>query len=702
MRFLFILLFPLLCQSQIKVEVYNLNGFADKDVSRLFDGDLTTNYNVNNSNNFLAVPYESWVVLDSVYDLTSLKYFTSTGMTQTGFTITFHDKNMIQIGGPISTPVYGRYMSWNTVALNHKGVRFIKFYHNDLGINFEGIMETQFYGQPFEAATPITPIGTNYNPVDKGKYAHGVNILGDRFFKVVSPGDTSVRKVANSVRFYLLYADYEHYPESYYGPIDKQPIFLGRYKYNHPYSTFSLLKRWDMESMFPMAGGPIKSIKDTNIANDNYRWLGLDLPNVKYQEPGADPSSESSFSGVAMKHKQMVALYGSKKYPVSVIEGDSTSGQNLIKEIEWDNEANGWWKGPYYHTPLQYYYGLKSVYNAVKSVDPNIIVWAGALPGWDTVYWKALYFVHYIKSGKSPFPADGFNFNMYLNDGGKQQSGTKGLSPEKFKVRENLIALQQFFNRYYGKPVQWTENGYSIDDVSEYDVDPIGTKTDRQVQADLTLRVKAVTQSVRFISKYYQYAFFEDNTGSFNSMAMFRDSNDWKTSIPYPVAYAVAQEIQIEKNYPWFSTLIKNGGDTGVWVTKKGDMYKIWKGSSNGSTSTYTLPVPCKIYTTNYNGWEPNVSVGKTITVTEGMTWAIEDPLLPQEIYVTNVTSYFNYGDINSTITFSDGTKKVYKEYNASPIVVTKKKTEIIDGKSRIVAYLYFLNGSVLKIYKKE
>jgi hypothetical protein len=606
----------------ISQEVINMNGIRSKDASRLFDKNLTTSINVNGVGEPLAFPYESWLILDSITNVTELKYYTgNSGQTQ-GFMVRFLDINRQQIGTYVTTPTVGKYQTWTTISAPRSGTRFVVIQTADPGVQWDGIMEMQVIGTGIAKAPSIYPTKYNYIPADLGAYAHGVNILGDRINKVYQ-GDTVLKKVAKSVRFYWVGTDFDIYPQTYVGRLHESPLYLGRYGYNHSGNLLNAFKRWDIRPMMTKSGGGIKWLSQSEAAQNNIYLGGTAAQDKKYIEPGSNPETDSAWRGLAHQYKQLIQLYGKRKGSTQATGGDTTTGQSTMDVFEWDNEPNRWWKQEYYHSPRAYYKALRAVYTAGKQADPTAPIFAGALPGIDTVYWKAVYFSHYTEYGLAPFPADGFNFNMYLNDGSQQQEGTVGLSPEVYKIREVIVQLQDFFNRHFGKPVQWTEFGYATDAVSPYEA------PSRSEQANWTLRLKAIVQSVPFINRMYYYAFFEDGTGPFNSMGMFRDSNDWKTVIPQPVAFTSAQELYIERNASWFSEVVKNGGDTGVWVTKKGNLYKIWKAFGTGS---YTLPGPAKIYNLRYDRWLPDSTTRQTITASEAMTWAELQSVTPPPI----------------------------------------------------------------------
>lgn len=611
--FLIILVWVWSCNGGFSKDFINMTGIKGKDISRLFDGDLTKNFNVSNSDQPLAFPFEAYVVLDSIVQVTQFSYYVNNSGQTTGFTVRFLDGNFNQVG-VLQTPSIGKYQNWTHATVNYPNVRFLQIMSTNPAIIWDGINEFKITGINVALAPSIYPPTFNYLPVDHGIYAHGINIIGDRINKVVYPTkDTALEKVAKAIRSYITGQDFDYYPNHYFNPKDST-IWLGRYGYNHSGEWGKIMKRRGFHTMSPKSGGGIGWL-DSNTAKQNTKWLGGTVAQEKkYAEP-------------AMMYANLIKLYGKSKGKVIAIGGDTTTGQNTTDIFEWDNEPNRWWKAAYYHTPKEYYSILRSVYLKGKQADPYSKIYAGALPGIDTSYWKAVYFQHFMDNKFAPFPADGFNFNMYLNDGTQQREGTIGISPEQYNIRGVLIQLKAFFNRLFGKPSQWTEFGYAADAGSPYEA------PNRYEQANWTLRLKAIAQTT-FIERMYYYAFFEDGTPNFNTMGAFKDtlvynpdgSKHYHTVVPYPVAYALGQELYIERNYPWFSEIVKNGGDTGVWVTKKGNLYKIWKATGSGS---YTLPVHSKVYRLRYDRFLPDSSTAQVVTASEAMTWAVVDGTTP-------------------------------------------------------------------------
>jgi PKD domain len=646
----------------------NLNGVKGKDAWRIFDNNLSTKIDANSvDESKLALPYSSYVILDSVYDLNQVSYFVQNSDQTNGPTLRFLNENRQYVGDSLQLSTKGKYLTWTSFNKAYPGIRFIEVTAYTRGQLGDGVMEvrvTAWGKNPAASIYPVTAIGTVN---DLGVYAHGVNILGDRINTRTESGDSILPKVAKAARFYWEGTTFDIYPQTYINALEAGPVNLGRYGFNHSGNLLDRFKQWDIRAMMTKTGGSIKYL-GSDTASWNNTWLGGTHAQLKkYIEPGANPELAASWKGLAEQYHKLIALYGSNAAatvpPASILNGNTTLGQNNMEIFEWDNEPNRTWQLEYYHSPKAYYQAIKAVYNRGKQADPNARIFAGALPGIDTVYWKALYFVHYLENGLAPFPADGFNFNNYLNNdrlGQLGQSGRYGISPEQFDLRATLTSLKGFFDKHFpNKTVQWTEFGYATDDVSDYDVDPIRTKTDKMVQADWTLRVKALAQTVRFLPRLYYYAYFEDFTAPFNSMAMVRDTFNTQGVYMYskvqPVAYALAQEIYAEKNYPFFSTVVTNGDSTGVWVTRKDNpadatkrLYKLWRGSANGDTTRYvfnvTNMVNAKIYTQRYDSFVPD-SVTRTVTgdtlqlnVTEGMVWVeatIRTKKPPRQVAIT-------------------------------------------------------------------
>ena len=290
------LVFSLVIQAN---EVINLNGVKSKDISRLFDGDLTTSFNVNNVSEPLAFPYESYLILDSIKNITQFSYYTGNSSQTQGFTVRFLDLNRKQVGSYITTPTVGKYRQWTAINVDFKGVMFVVFESIDPAIQWDGINEVSIIGNNLSNAPSIYPTKYNFIPVDLGVYAHGVNILGDRINKVYN-GDTILKKVAKAARFYWTGTDFDIYPQSYFGRLKDAPLNLGRYGFNHSGNLLNTFRRWDIKPMMTKSGGSIKNLPEAEASLNN-SYLGS--PQKKYIESGSNPEIDSSWVGLANQYQ---------------------------------------------------------------------------------------------------------------------------------------------------------------------------------------------------------------------------------------------------------------------------------------------------------------------------------------------------------------------------------------------------------------
>ena len=90
----------------------------------------------------------------------------------------------------------------------------------------------------------------------------------------------------------------------------------------------------------------------------------------------------------------------------------------------------------------------------------------------------------------------------------------------------------------------------------------------------------------------------------------------------YPVGNLLWQQKDIEEFYPWWSTVVTNGDSTGVWVTRKTHntlnkkIFKVWKGTYNGSTASHTIDFGSGVTSVNKITWDYNSGVPTTTAVT--------------------------------------------------------------------------------------
>ena len=725
-----------------QVNVFTMAGYKQVSGYRWFDGDINTKFAIVDwTADWRAgdvYANDIWVVLDSVYNISTYDVYTNfeSGIS---YSLFFYDASKNQVGD--STSFNSESNGWRSFPLVRSGVRFARLKTYSTFASNTGLRDVRLNGVSTAPAASIFPTPGANNYVDPGQLAHGMNYLGDRFDKLDLQGDTIVTKITKSVRWYESGNDFDFYPNHYTGRLIDGPLYLGRYSGGGTVAAEALsakLRRRGLSPMFSKTGGTIKAASDTNTINNNLIWQGGATADFKYMEPGANPEIDTAWNPLAEQYYRFIRLWGNNQAaaPSGTVTGVSPAnpswasvGQNTIDIFETGNEENRWWKQSYYHNAKSWYEATNKIYTRGKQADPTMPIYAAALPGYDTTYWRAVWWWHYWSGGNvNNFPADGINFNMYLNNDKSDQGGsgdTYAISPEKWKVREDMALLKSFFNRMFpGKQVQWTEFGYATDDFSPYDVNPIGPKTDRQVQAEWTMRLKALVQSEPLISRMYYYAFFQDWTGPFNSMAAARDSSNYQNVIPEAVGYALGQELYVERDYKWYSTVLTNGDSTGVWVTRKNHntdtlkkIYKVWRGTDNNSSSSQVITVPgataAKLYTMNYTTWRPdstlltvNGSGQFTVQATEAMQW-VEVSTAPTDIYNIYITDikrrvgYLPY-KISVIITYEDATKSIIDRNNSnSPVNKVWERTEYLGGQTRPTATIRFNDGSQRIIKKK-
>lgn len=675
--------------------VFNTNGEESKNIIRLFDDNLSTK--LDNDGNWAAHmynPFSSFIVLNGTYTNLRIDYYDFSGADNLYLRLYDNNKNLLGT----HTIDGGLWDHWRTVPglTNYTNVRFIEIFANTYFETSASIMEMRIYGDLISSQPSIYPTAVLATPNDEGKYAHGVNSLDYFMDHVDQNGTNIISKVSKSVRIYYEGPRFDYYPNTYTGSLVDAPLWLGRFGTDHLMYWFNRVKALDMKFHFSKTGGSIKWL-DEATASLNTSFITGNAANNRYTEIGANPELESSWAGAAEQYYKLIALYGKNTNaviaPNSVLGGSATAGQDKIDYFELGNEEDRFWVPTYYLTPKAYYLRLRAMYARAKQADPNAKVYAPATTGLKREYWKALYFHHFWLYGKdAPFPADAFCMNFYLNNGliGNQQSGSFGISAEQGNLYNLLVNLRTLFSNIFpGKALIWTEYGYATDDVSPYHVDAIGSKTDRQVQADWTLRLKAIAQTTNFVEKMYYYAYFQDGTGPFNSMGMHVNVDEtYAFYSVFPVAYAIANEIFIENDYNFLATLVTNGGTTSHWVTRKTHktdnskiLYKLWMGTANGSVTNNVVInaggtiASATLYNVNYGSYEPTYQSltpsGATVnipTVSEGMTW-VEITLANPASTTTTTSTTSTTTTTTSTSTTTTTTTVALGDINQSGLV---------------------------------
>lgn len=627
--------------------LFDLNGRKGKRLIGLFDNNLTTRINLSGQDDYdYTLPYSAFVVLDKIYNNFRIDYYDYSG-NGTTMTVKLYSSTKSLLG--TFTMTTEGFMVWKTIpgTDGFSNVRFVEVSASNSGDMDSGIYEIKLYGDIVSDAPSIYPNVSILPKVDPGKYAHGVNILDDRFTRQDINGNNIFLKVARSARVGHEATVWDYYPNHYTNPGDGL-FWLGRKGTNALYTRiFNLTAPNNIKVQFYKLSGSIKDI-DEATASNNTAYLPQ-ANNVFRIPTGADKETPGAWVYNKEIYYRMVALWGSNTSAdmtgITVTGGNGSPGQNVVHTFEVGNEENKDWLGPVsYLTPKAWYEQIKAVYNRAKQADANAQVFCGAITYLDITYLRAVYFHHYWQNGPDAvFPCDGFNMNIYLNSALDGQGGGPeevAFTPEAWNLRNRIIELKALCDKILpNKKFHWSEFGVATDDGSPWDVNPVGSLTDRQTAAVVALRIKAESQTVAFADRMYYYAYFRDFSYPFDSMALTADvyneevGNEFyiRTDV-YPMAFALANELAMEENYNFYSEKLTDGGTSGVHVTKKSHstdatkkLFKVWKGSLNGSTvSNHVLnvgpdAVSAQLFTVRWDQYTPAATAlsisGETVTV---------------------------------------------------------------------------------------
>lgn len=645
--------------------IFDLNGRKNKTITRLFDGDLLTKIDASGtSEDAFVLPYRSMIVLPNIYGNMKWEQWESFG---SGGTMTLRLYNSAKTLLGTYSKAKSAFNSWitNTAAqtssapLNgltmeqHTTVRFIEIYLPlvaDLNI---GIFEMRLYGDITGVAASIYPDVELVPKTDPGRYGHGINNIDDRLQEYLtgSPSTLLMPLMAGSVRVGYEGMRWDIYPNSYNNPLG-QYFDRARFGNNHEKTrVFDFTTANDIEVQFYHGGGSIKNLSAGEAASSNNEYHP-EVNDYKYIEPGADADLLASWDGKKELIYTICALWGNNTGASmagrTVTGGTATAGQGGLKEIELANEITRDWAGPTpYHSPKQWMLLCKASDVRAKEANSGVLTGTPADTFMDITQWRAAWFEHGWQFGFDVlFPCDIVNMNLYLNsdlDGQGQSGDSTGLNPEAWGLLTRLQNLQTLFNQIFpNKSLHITEYGFATSSDSPYDVQAIGSKTAAQVSADLALRFEAIARLVPLVRKCYYYAFFKDGQPPFDSMgateyAPFTPS--YNGNIVHPVGYAKANKFYVEKTYEYNETEIENGGTTGAWIVRLDHptdplkkLFKIWRGTMNGSTSVETVTVgpnavSATLYTLRYDQFTPStttpsiVGEGVDVNATEGMQW---------------------------------------------------------------------------------
>ena len=242
----------------------------------------------------------------------------------------------------------------------------------------------------------------------------------------------------------------------------------------------------------------------------------------------------------------------------------ATRYKGAVKYYELWNEWNigGGVYPPVAGSPTDYARLLKKVYAALKAVDPNILVLAGATGGTDPVWAQRML----AAGGLSAM--DGYSVHPY-----DQQNG-----PER--PLESLLALQAAVKAAAGGreiPIYVTEIGWHT--AANPTAVPLST------QADYAARLYLAAPMYSFIKGVWWYSFRDDGNDPANVHGNFGLFTYYPVD-PKPGACAMGDVAKLIQSYQPVSI---RRDSRGVWVAKYSDgttsVFAVWTQVANATVS---------------------------------------------------------------------------------------------------------------------
>lgn len=591
---------------------------AKKQPGLLFDNDLSQKMDQNGDLSF-ASPNEWWVELrDSVWSNLKVDFYNETGAGQL-WTVIFYDSNRVARGtygfDGVNFPYQGNYtlpgnpdtisvpIKWVYFKTTNAGndVRRIRIYGNKVA--FSSTFQSYF------AAIPIRA------PVDPGRaFIGGSALPGKDTNYMKMSGDTAV---CGAWRFAGGNAWQYNCDSS--ALFNKQPFILNHYGDIYTVGGLKFHKQHGVRTMFYINGSSIKTdITKSLSLNSSYPTMAEFLNYHKDIARGADSTDPAAWVNQGRIGGAFASMFGRNKFADTTgylirddginAASDKTRGRDAIECYEVGNEQDKTWKGDTaYHSPFVFWAQLRAAFDSVKSRDPSMKVYAGALIQMDTAIWKAIVFWDFWKTGvKGNAPMDGVCFNQYhSNKYDGQPSGDEfyAVSPEQFRMKDKMDALSQFRRRWMpNKGIRYTELGYSISG-GPYNVVAVPGMPDSVVAAALMIRAYELgSMSYGTLEGLYNYLWQSDGSGNFAGMYAVREKfapgvGNYIGSDRLPLWWAIATRTKTLYSYKAWGRTLQNGDSTGTYVVMRDhttDVYKkvvsLWRGTYSGSTvSNYQL-----------------------------------------------------------------------------------------------------------------
>lgn len=329
---------------------------------------------------------------------------------------------------------------------------------------------------------------------------------------------------------------------------------------------------------------------------------------------GKNPLDPAAYVAHADHLFQFIARYGSAKVPDAKLKlapgQPRVSGLGLLTYVENWNEQDKDWRGPdAYFSPYEYAAMSSADYDGhrgalgramgVKNADPNAQLVMGGIAGLNLDYIKAIKVWSDHNRGGS-FPLDVLNLHHYSNNGGEQQRGSVGISPEADHLAERLRAFVRYRDENLpGVQVWITEFGYDTNPASPQRAPAIGPYDANEVQAQwlvrsyLALAASGVDRAAMYMLRDVDPA----STTQFSSSGLVTQKGAWT---PKPAWWYVAALKNRLAGMRWVGE--QPSGDPNVRVYRfksasgPGGAYAVWRPTSDGATvAGYRLALPARV-----------------------------------------------------------------------------------------------------------
>lgn len=341
-------------------------------------------------------------------------------------------------------------------------------------------------------------------------------------------------------------------------------------------------------------------------------WLhtGGNSLEVKPVLAGVDASLPATYAPHADHMFQYAARYGSAKVADGLLKlapgQPRLSGLGLVHYFENWNEEDGWWRGregwfsPYEFAAMTSadYDGHQGVLGrtvGIKNADPNAKLVMGGTAGLNLDYLKAmkLWADHYRHGS---FPVDVINVHHYSNNGGEQQRGTAGISPEADHLKAKLQAFVAYRDSNLpGVEVWLTEFGYDTNPASPQHAPAIAGYAIPEVQGQwlarsyLALAAAGVDRAAMYMLRDVNAA---DPT-QFSSSGLVAAKGSWKPKPSWYYIYTLKNRLA---GMRYVGEQAAGNPHVMIYRFKRGvgggGAYVAWCPTSDGTVeSHYELPV---------------------------------------------------------------------------------------------------------------